>query len=470
MQRFTPEAGRFIAAGARVAAGLAAPLSGEAARQARVLATLADEGQLDLVGFVAAARLKQARERFWRLGLGMVGQAPMPIWQNGGVEKRPGPLALFAVSSFEAGGAEQFDLDAIQALSAAGWNVVVACAGGPSGPFAERFKASSLAWTAFGGLGLSGRDEQRVLEAALDRFRPSLFVIRHVRAAYASAKAAPAYGTVCVDIIHTATPAFGDWIDAARAFASALALRLCSNSIAMRAVAARGGERADVVRLTPVGVETASALPDNAERAAARRRFGIDPLAPVIGTLGRLAPEKDLKRWVAVAAAAARSAPDLRFLIAGEGPMRQSIEAEISRLGLSDRICLPGRVDSAREVYAAIDAFLLTSRFEGLPLSPLEALATGVPVAALAVGAVEEAIAPPFGAVFSPAASADDIAAGAIALLRQTQADPDFRSAALRHVASRFSRQAMQSAFLAACNEALQSSALANQPPFAGKA
>jgi glycosyltransferase involved in cell wall biosynthesis len=109
----------------------------------------------------------------------------------------------------------------------------------------------------------------------------------------------------------------------------------------------------------------------------------------IIG-VGRLAEQKDFSTLVSALALLPPGAARLRVL--GEGPLRESLEAQIAAQGLDDSVELVGEVSDVRSQLAAADVFALTSRWEGLPLSVLEAMAAGLPVVASAIDGVPEAV------------------------------------------------------------------------------
>jgi glycosyltransferase involved in cell wall biosynthesis len=129
--------------------------------------------------------------------------------------------------------------------------------------------------------------------------------------------------------------------------------------------------------------------------AAFRAELGIPPGALVIGSVAHLRPVKNFPRLVRVAAALdprAFGGRPIHLVIVGEGSERPAIEATVSavapagRAGL--RVHLPGHRADLADVYAAFDVFALTSDSEQQPVSLLEAMAAGRPVAATDVGDV----------------------------------------------------------------------------------
>ena len=96
--------------------------------------------------------------------------------------------------------------------------------------------------------------------------------------------------------------------------------------------------------------------------------------------------------WVETAAEIIRREPRAHFLVLGDGPMRADMLSTAVRLGIANRLHLPGREDNIGSCYRAMDVVLLTSRHEGLPNVLLEAQSLGVPVVAPKVGGMAEAM------------------------------------------------------------------------------
>ena len=114
-----------------------------------------------------------------------------------------------------------------------------------------------------------------------------------------------------------------------------------------------------------------------------RRQIGPSTMAPTVGALMRFAPEKDPELWLETAAIIAAARPNVRFVLAGYGELAEPILRMTRALGLSERIALFGPRTDVGAIYAVMDVFLMTSRFEGTPNVLIEAQAAGVPVGVL---------------------------------------------------------------------------------------
>ena len=145
------------------------------------------------------------------------------------------------------------------------------------------------------------------------------------------------------------------------------------------------------VSLVPNGVRVGTAPPDDDARAAARARWGSGPGAVAVGGIGRLHPQKGFDRFLEAAALAISANGNLRFLIAGSGPEEASLRARAERLGLDPvRVRFVGYLPGSEALLPALDLLLMPSRFEGLPLALLEAMAAGVPAVGARVDGIAE--------------------------------------------------------------------------------
>lgn len=110
----------------------------------------------------------------------------------------------------------------------------------------------------------------------------------------------------------------------------------------------------------------------------------------LLGTAARLSPEKNLPMLIRVIADWRDRGRPFRLEIVGEGPQRQELEDLVRQLGLADQVSLAGKMSGLEHWYPRLDAFVLPSLSEGMPLTVLEALSCGCPVIASATGSIPE--------------------------------------------------------------------------------
>jgi glycosyltransferase involved in cell wall biosynthesis len=108
-----------------------------------------------------------------------------------------------------------------------------------------------------------------------------------------------------------------------------------------------------------------------------RAHLGLAPDARLVVNISRLVPQKAPEQLVRVAAA---TRDDVHFVLIGAGPLAPSVADEVRATGTEARFHALGLVPDAARLLPQADAFVLTSRFEGLPYTPLEAMRAGVPV------------------------------------------------------------------------------------------
>jgi glycosyltransferase involved in cell wall biosynthesis len=197
----------------------------------------------------------------------------------------------------------------------------------------------------------------------------------------------------------------------------------------------------DPTRITVVrsGVDLDEAI--GAQRGGHRARLGIPDQAPLAVHLGALVPHKDQATIVRAAAHARSRAPDLHWIIAGEGELRGALASAIERQGLGDRVYLAGQVPDPLSLLAEADLYVMSSREEGLGTSVLDAMARGIPVASTSAGGIPEMLADGAG-LMVPIGDAAALADAVVRIVR----DPALRerlATRARETARRFTAERM---------------------------
>ena len=163
------------------------------------------------------------------------------------------------------------------------------------------------------------------------------------------------------------------------------ARRIVVPSAYLRAIALGWGLDPGRVEVVPNPAPELTSVPSRTE---ARAALGIR--GPTLGTAGRLTVQKALGD----ALAALARVPGVALLVLGDGPERASLERRARELGVDARVRFlgAGTRDDVIRLFRGVDAALLTSAWENLPHTLLEALAVGTPVIATAVGGVPEVV------------------------------------------------------------------------------
>ncbi|MDB6453985.1 glycosyltransferase family 4 protein [Falsirhodobacter sp. 20TX0035] len=190
------------------------------------------------------------------------------------------------------------------------------------------------------------------------------------------------------------------------------------------------------------GIDTETFAPP-ADRDTLRARLGLPP-GVLVGCYGRIRPSKGTDNFVATMIDLLPTRPRVTAVVMGRAvekdqPFLADLKARVAAAGLAERILfLPEvTVDRMPDWYGALDLYVAPQRWEGFGLTPLEAMACGVPVVATRTGAFEELLSPESGTLVPP----DDVPALAAALA------PVLDDPALRDAMARAARIRVDSAF-----------------------
>ncbi len=123
-----------------------------------------------------------------------------------------------------------------------------------------------------------------------------------------------------------------------------------------------------------------------------RKELQINRDNLLVGMVSCFKPQKSPQDFIKLAFLVHKNIPNVKFLLVGDGILRAPIEKSIRRLNLEQVIILTGWRRDISRILASIDVFVLTSLWEGLPISALEAMAASVPVIATDTGGISEII------------------------------------------------------------------------------
>lgn len=171
--------------------------------------------------------------------------------------------------------------------------------------------------------------------------------------------------------------------------------------------------------------------------------FYLPTHAPIVGNIGALVPQKGQHHLIDAAAVVVRAVPDARFVICGDGELRQPLEEHIKRRHLERHVFLAGfRVD-ALELLKGFDLFALSSLHEGMCTSLVDAMAASKAAVATRVGGVPEVMADGETGFLVPPRDHDAMAERIIALLKDDALRGRMGRAALRRARDRFTVERM---------------------------
>ena len=127
-------------------------------------------------------------------------------------------------------------------------------------------------------------------------------------------------------------------------------------------------------------------------RDGIRAELGIPDSAILCVTVGSLTPQKDHGNLLEAARQVLESRKDVIFALAGGGPLEQVLRDRAEALGMGESVRFLGAREDVPDILRAADVFVLPSAWEGLPITILEAMASGVPCVVTAVGGNAEAL------------------------------------------------------------------------------
>jgi glycosyltransferase involved in cell wall biosynthesis len=330
---------------------------------------------------------------------------------------------VFVLPTLAIGGSERHFSATASSLARDGLAVTVAALL-RGGPLEDDLRACGVSLEV---LGLSGMADPRALPRLVGLFarrRPA--VVQACLFGFDAVAALPARLTR-VPLVLGARREIATWMRPRHRRVEAVGTALCHRVVCCSAAVrdhAMATERGPAERYVVIhnGVDLARfRRPSPEERAGARAGLRLAAGERAVVTVGNFAPAKGHEVLLAAASRIMTAIPGATFLWAGEGPSQDALAAEAARRELPVRLL--GSIPDVARLLAAADLFVLPSLSEGLPNALLEAMASGVPAVATAVGGVPELTGGDGegGALLVAAADAEELATAAIRILRDPQ-------------------------------------------------
>jgi glycosyltransferase involved in cell wall biosynthesis len=355
----------------------------------------------------------------------------------------PTPQVVFQVlPSLVVGGAERLVVHLMEHLSRERFAPVCICLESPLGTHYEaRVRALGAPLYFLGkGAGASG-DALRQLNALFRQYRPTVVHTHIIGLNYAYPLMLRYHTPARVHTVHNLAQRevgvrVGAWV-------RMLAFRYRLGGVVPVAVADK--VRATIQQLygypdpplIPNGIPTDEYAPNPDTRARWRQAHGIEPRATVVTHIGRFAVQKNHALLVEAFAQVRADAP-LYLLLVGGGELENAVREQVAGLGLQGRVRFLGVRADVADILRASDMFVLSSRWEGNPLSVMEAMSAGLPVVSTAVGGVPELVREGVTGLLVPSEDAGALAQAMQALVDDPVRRQAMGEAARRHAVAHF--------------------------------
>jgi len=173
-------------------------------------------------------------------------------------------------------------------------------------------------------------------------------------------------------------------------------------------------------------------------RGRFRTNLGIPADSLLVGFVGRLTAVKNPSLFVDVARHVVQQYPQARFVFVGDGELRPALEEQVEAMGLAQHVIFAGWQMDMPAVYADVDLLALTSLNEGTPVTVIEALASGTPVVATAVGGVPDVVINQKTGMLVPPGDAPEMARAILELLHAPEQAEALARAGQADVLERF--------------------------------
>jgi glycosyltransferase involved in cell wall biosynthesis len=197
------------------------------------------------------------------------------------------------------------------------------------------------------------------------------------------------------------------------------------------------------VQVVPNGVDVERFNRTVVDGTSVRQQYGIPATAPVVGSVAVFRQQKQLDDWLEAAHLVRQRQSDVRFLLVGDGPERERLRARTRALQLDDVVHFAGTHADVRPFLAAMDVFLISSIFEGLPVALLEAMSMQCGIVSTSVGGIPEVVRHRANGLLVDAGRPMLLAEAVLQMIRSAALRADCARAARQTVIDGFSLQRM---------------------------
>jgi len=233
---------------------------------------------------------------------------------------------------------------------------------------------------------------------------------------------------------------------------------LCASDF-IKSMLIHDGVTAAIVVTVHEGIDLAHV--EAAPPAKIHEEFWLPHHAPLVGNVAALVPHKGQRHLVEAAALVVREVPDARFVVAGEGDLRPTLERQIRDHHLEKHFFLAGFRPDVLSLHKGFDLFVMSSVTEGLGTSLLDAMACGKPVVATATGGIPEVVVDGETGLLVPPRDDRALAAAIVRLLEDEALRARMGAAGLARVRERFSAERMVRDTVAVYEEVVRAGARA---------
>jgi len=193
------------------------------------------------------------------------------------------------------------------------------------------------------------------------------------------------------------------------------------------------------------GIELNEYHPDNSDKSSMkiRKEFGIDKDEFLIAGIGRLVWQKGFEYLIKAASEVLKEYPSAKFLIVGEGPLKDSLREKCRKLDIEDKIIFAGFRSNIKEILTSIDILVMPSVREGFPMVTLEAMAMAKPIVATDINGIREQIDHDENGLLIPPEDPEAIADAIIFLFNNKEKSEQLGFAAKKKAEEKFSVEEM---------------------------